>query len=110
MAEWWLDSGGNNLLKGVPGDADNPPVLEDALIVAFLQEQPEARNSFNRLVPTMLQDEQLRLMTFTEGEPTLTSIIHDRIGDSFQHRLNTQKIRTSGPSGGGNWAPPPMKG
>jgi len=100
--EWWINSSGVNLLKGVYDSLDNPIVLADEAIVEFLMEINAARDSFNRIVPTMLPEEQARLMHITEGMPQLKALVYDRVSDAFQHRLNTQRIRTSGPHGGGN--------
>ena len=108
--EWWFDNSGQNLLKGVVGDVNNHIRLADEAIVDFLMEIQDARDSFNRLVPTMLPAEQDRLKALIAGAPTLAPLIHDRVSDNFQHRMNTMSIRTSGPRGGGSWAPPPFKG
>ena len=102
--EWWLTKSGDNLLQGVPGDATNPPLLTDDMIVEFLMQIPESRASFDRLVPNMLPEEQARLAILTEGAVSLTPLLRDTIADNFQHRFNTSGIRR-----GGGWAPPPFK-
>lgn len=95
--EWWFNNSGLNLLKGVAGDASNPLRLSDATIVLFLRTIPASRSSFNRVVPNMLEDEQIRLMRLAESAQFLLPVAVD---DAFQHRLNTEGVRTAGRFGG----------
>ena len=97
IGEWWHTNEGDNLLAGVVGDTDNPIRLPNDYIVAFLSRIPEARASFNRLVPQMLPAEQTRLNALA----LFTGYFDPRIElDTFQHCLNTQRILTCGPRGG----------
>lgn len=99
MSEWWISGTGVNMLKGVEDDTTNLPRLRDEVIVDFLRRIPAARDSFNRLYPTMLPEEKERLdrlssSAFRRLEDTST------IEDRFQKRLNSAPIRTTGPRGG----------
>jgi len=97
--EWWIDDAGRNTLKGVYDDPDNPVVLPDEYILDFLRTIPEARESFNRLYPTMLPEEKERLDTLSMSalyiQPDI-KVVEDR----FQARQNTVGIHTTGPNGG----------
>ena len=59
--EWWLTDIGQNLLAGSYVDADNPILLDDEQILDFLRRIPAARESFNRLFPSMDSSSQERL-------------------------------------------------
>lgn len=87
------------MLKGVEGDDTNPIRLKDEVIIDFLRRIPAARDSFNRLYPSMLDEEKERLDTLSVSakyaQPDFTAV-----EDSFQRRLNTAVIRTTGPRGG----------
>lgn len=96
--EWWFNNSGLNLLKGVEGDTSNPIRLSDATIVLFLRTIPAARSSFNRVVPSMLEDEQIRLRAIAEGSAQY--MLPVAVDDAFQHRLNTEGVRTAGRFGG----------
>ena len=96
--DWWYNNSGLNLLKGVVGDEDNPIRLPDASIVNFLRRIPAARDSFNRLVPNMLEDEQIRLRKLAESCTHLdTGYLYE---DEYQSRQNAQGVRTAGRFGG----------
>lgn len=99
MSEWWINNSGLNLLKGVEGDDTNPPRLADHIIVAFLRQHPQARTSFNRLVPNMLPDEQERLNALA-GSATFLQVDNTTLSDSFQASQNKAGIRTTGRRGG----------
>lgn len=98
--EWWINNIGDNTLKGVEGDDCNPPRLEAAMIYDILREIPEARDSYNRLYPRMLPEEQARLDEITQG--IVTYVVDDPkfIEDNFQASQNTVGIQTKGPKGG----------
>jgi len=99
MAEWWINNSGLNLLKGVEDDEDNPPRLTDAFIVDFLRRIPAARDSFNRLVPNMLEEEQERLLALaTSAEFVMQD--PQVVEDAFQASQNKAGVRTTGPRGG----------
>lgn len=99
MGEWWFNNSNLNLLKGVEDDDTNPIRLSDETIVDFLRRIPAARLSFNRLVPSMLEDEQARLRVLASAaqRPMVdTSTTHD----NFQANQNKAGVRTTGPRGG----------
>ena len=101
MPEWWTNNTGDNLLKGVEDDDDNLPRLSNTMIYELLLTIQEARDSFNRLYPTMLPDEQLRLDEITVGVVSI-HIAEDPqdIEDSFQEGQNKAGVQTAGPKGG----------
>lgn len=66
---WWFDNQNRNNLSGIPGDADNPAILPDHVIVDFLLNIPIAKQDFKVLVPTMLPEEQVRLNGITARNP-----------------------------------------
>lgn len=103
--EWWFQGGGENMLKGVEGDLDNPPRLTGEQITEFLQQIPQAMASYNRIYPTLLPEEQARLDSIVGGAPSLIPLTLDTIADNFQHRMNTPRLQR-----GGGWAPPPFEG
>lgn len=98
--EWWYNNSGLNLLKGVEGDTDNPIRLPDATIIQFLRTIPAARDSFNRLVPTMLPEEQDRLRGAIAVSATYMLPDYKQAEDRFQARQNTVGVRTAGRYGG----------
>lgn len=108
VLEWWYIDTGLNMLAGIPGDVDNPARLTDEEIAMFLSHIPAARDSFERIVPNMLPEEQERLTYLASGMPHFLALDPKDIDDNFQHRLNTMSVKTAGPRGGGSWAPPPM--
>ena len=97
--EFWIDNVGQNLLKGIEGDDSNPPRLALADILDFLRRIPESRDSFNRLYPLLLPEEQERLEPVIQGARFVIPD-HKAIQDDFQRRQNTAGIRTTGPYGG----------
>lgn len=99
MTEWWFSQGVNQL-KGAFGYPDNNPVLPDDLIVLFLQKYPEAKESFERLFPTMLPEEQNRLSELREAgnyQPPLEGI---EATDYYMNKTNTAGIYHTGLYGG----------
>lgn len=100
MSEWWYSNGNVNLLKGVKDDTSNPPRLTDAAIIDFLRRIPEARESFNRVVPTMLPEERERLEAIATGSARYVQPDYKKVEDDFQARLNKAGVRTAGPRGG----------
>lgn len=96
--DWWYNNSGLNLLKGVEGDVNNPIRLPSATIIDFLRRIPAARDSFNRLVPNMLEEEQIRLRKLAESCPSLDTGY--RYEDDFQALQNRQGVRTTGRFGG----------
>lgn len=102
-SEWWFNEAGDNMLKGVEGDPDNPIRISDEDIVDFLMHIPQARFSFDRLLPTMLPAEQDRLNYVVSGAAGPWPLTWDNISDHFQHRFNISGVRR-----GGGWCPPPF--
>ena len=98
--EWWYNNSGLNLLKGVEGDESNPIRLSNQLIIDFLRRIPASRDSFNRIVPTMLEDEQIRLQWIANGSARLLAADYKKVEDDFQAKQNTVGVRTSGRYGG----------
>lgn len=99
MAEWWFNNSGLNLLKGVEDDTDNPPRLPVDFIIDFLRRIPAARDSFNRLVPNMLEGEQERLRAMVSSA-NLIMPDYKAVEDAFQAAHNKVGVRTTGRYGG----------
>lgn len=99
MTEWWYSQGNVNMLKGVEGDTSNPPRLTDAQILDFLRRFRVARESFNRLLPTMLPEEQERLDRLSMSAKYVQPD-YKKVEDDFQSRFNKAGVRTAGPRGG----------
>lgn len=100
-AEWWYDDTGTNMLKGVEGDEDNPILLQDNMIVDFLSTIPAALDSFNRVVPTMLSEEQDRLYALASGIPKYTYQNEKTFHDTVQSTWNRSGVRLERPKGRG---------
>ena len=98
MREWWINDIGQNTLKGVEEDSTNPIVLPDETVLHFLRRIPASRDSFERLVPTMLPDERTRLEALALNAPMIVD--EKDVSDQFQRRLNSQGLFTTGPRGG----------
>ena len=98
--EWWFNNSGLNLLKGVEGDESNPIRLSDVLIIDFLRRNPAARESFNRLVPNMLDEEQVRLRAIASGSAKYRYSDYTQVEDNFQSLSNKVGIQTTGRFGG----------
>ena len=100
-AEWWFDDSGANLLKGVDGDPDNPLLMWDDMIVDFLSTIPAALESFNRVVPTMLVDEQTRLNALAVGVPKYNYRNEKTFHDNVQKNWNKSGVHLEKPKGRG---------
>jgi len=100
-AEWWYDDTGANLLKGVEGDPDNPIQLHGDMIVDFLSTIPAALDSFNRVVPTMLPEEQERLNALAVGIPKYDYQNPKTFHDTVQRNWNKSGVRLEKPKGRG---------
>lgn len=98
--EWWFNNTGLNMLKGVEGDASNPPRLVDTDIIHFVRTIPASRASYNRLVPFMLPEEQARLAAITCCAAQFIQPDFTRVEDDFQASQNKVGIYTTGPRGG----------
>ena len=98
MGEWWLNNSGLNLLKGVEDDEDNPIRLSSVMILSFLRTIPAARDSFNRLMPSMLEEEQERLRGLAISAQFVQPD-YKAVEDAFQSAQNKAGVH-AGPSGG----------
>ena len=99
---FWICDDGDNWLKGVEGDPDNPPRLPSAMIQSILTSIPESRNSFNYWFPMLLPAEQERLTIIIEGTTQYLKQDPTKTSDDFMKTLNTMGVHTCGPRGGGN--------
>lgn len=105
MAEpygYWTWNQTKNALAGVEGDPDNPVVLHEDFIVDSLMRSRIAADQFCRLFPTMLPEEQARLLDILERRPRAKHLIRNpqSFYDAVQKRDTTSGIRLSGPRGG----------
>lgn len=87
------------MLKGVPGDPNNPPRLLDNFIIYCLQTSQEARDEFDRVVPSLLPAERDRMIDLLERNPGPSQLLKDPqvVDDDFQRTMNTQGVRTRMP-------------
>jgi len=97
---WWYNNSGLNLLKGVEGDDTNPIRLTSAEILDFLRRIPQARASFNEIVPTMLEKEQERLRALAGGATKFFIADYKSVEDLFQANQNKAGVQTCGKRGG----------
>ena len=95
---WWVVNG-VNYLGGIVGDAENPAVICDEWIIAMLHRYPESREDFNAVVPTMLAEEQDRLTTLIEKNPSVNLTLVDArvVSDYVQSKHNRAGVRTQIP-------------
>lgn len=102
MDNWWIATGNQNMLKGVPGDAQNPAKLPDDYIVDFYSRIPQAKTDFHVLYPSLLPEERNRLSTLLADNPqaSLSPMSPRDREDAFQKNWNTAGIYTTGPLGG----------
>lgn len=98
--EWWLNSSGDCLLKGVEDDPTNPIRLGDAYILDFLRRYQEARNSYNRLWAVLTTGEQERLAPLAKQAQDYVYVMEHTLEDAIQNQANTVGIHTCGPMGG----------
>lgn len=96
MSNYWIRDNGQNTLKGIEGDADNPAVLPDILILDLLSEgNQKAREDFLTIVPTLSQEEQDRLNNLYAFSTPPRAYPQDR-EDQFQSSMNSLIVRTGG--------------
>ena len=96
MPNYWIRDNGQNTLKGVEGDMDNPAVLPDLLILDLLSEgNQKAREDFLAILPTMTQIEQDRLNNLYAFSTPPRVYPQDR-EDNFQSSMNSLIVRTGG--------------
>jgi len=98
--EWWDSDTGQNMLAGVEGDVDNPPLLPSDYIIAFLQKIPAARSSLKRMVGNMLPEEQDRLLSLLATAEANPVVDPTMLADQFQLDWNRQGVLTTGRYGG----------
>ena len=111
MNEWWITHNGINMLSGLDyfneetgmydNDPTNPARLNRYDIIEFLKTIPLARSSFDRLYPTMSDEEKVRLDEIAKASKYMMKEPQS-VEDTFQKRVNTQGIYTTGRRGGGN--------
>ena len=96
MPNYWIRDNGQNTLKGIAGDMDNPAVLPDTLILDLLSEgNQKAREDYLTIVPTMTQTEQDRLNNLYAFSTPPRVYPQDR-EDQFQGSMNSLVVRTGG--------------
>ncbi len=102
---FWINNNGINTLKGVPGDLDNRPVLQDETILKAFRSSQIARDDLCVLLPSLLPEEQDRLTSLFNENKYLSQLIRSgqEIADSEQRRFNTIPVYTAGPRGGGGY-------
>ncbi len=99
MAEWWVNNVGQNLLKGVEGDATNPILLADEAIASFFDRIPEARASYIRIRTSLLPAEVTRLNALLAMALAIETDL-TKLTDAHQSKWNKAGIRTAGRYGG----------
>lgn len=104
LVNYWNRIGDNeNTLRGVPGDPDNPVRLPDDFIIFALQTSTEARAAFDKILPSLLPEEQARLQKILDDHPDVRFVEDSQnIADATQRIHNRAGIYTTGPRGGGN--------
>ncbi len=114
---YWITSTGYNTLKGVPGDASNPPVLDDDAILKALQRSQKAVDDFNKMLPLLLLEERQRLEVLVEENPQLVLPLYkpaETRDARFMSAMTRIPVYTAGKGvgrgyGGGRAAPTPKK-
>ena len=99
MAEWWINNSGQNFLKGIPGDTDNPALLDDQTIATFFNKYPQAVASYQRMRLGLLDEEQERLDALLSMALALNTEPHS-FSDAVQNNWNKVGVRTAGRYGG----------
>ena len=98
---FWVDDNGRNTLKGILGDPDNPAVLTDAFIVNGLNRTLKAVEDFNKILPTLLPEEQDRLNALITENPLLVKTLPlESADDTLQRSFNAVPVYTLGRRGG----------
>ncbi len=92
MENFWIRPDGQNTLKGVEEDITNPPILPSYLILEFLSnDNQKARDDFLRLLPSMSEEEQLRLKeiyAFSTKPKDYPQIVEDKFQKTMGTRIN----------------------
>ena len=93
MSNFWIRPSGQNTLKGVEDDVNNPPVLPAYLILEFLSnDNQKAREDFLALLPMMNEEETLRLQeiyAFSTAPKDYPQIVEDKFQKAMGTRINT---------------------
>jgi len=93
VSNYWIRESGQNTLKGVEGDPDNPPVLPANIILEFLSDgNQKARDDFQALLPSMTYEEQLRLneiFSFSTSPKEFPQIVEDKFQKAMAPRVNS---------------------
>lgn len=100
MAEWWVNNVGQNLLKGVFDDPQNPIRLSDMMIASFFDKIPEAADSYRRMRGGLLEEERARLDPLLAMADSLEMDESHARTDRIQANWNKAGIRTMGRFGG----------
>ena len=97
MSNFWINSSGQNTLKGSENNPLNLPVLTDIMILEFLKMYPKAREDFNQLLPSMLPEEQFRLESLIQEHPSVmrTEKYQQVQEDDFQSSMNNLRINST---------------
>jgi hypothetical protein len=90
---YWTFNNNKNGLAGVVGDADNPAVLDEDFIVHALHTSRIAACQFERLFPTLLPEEQARLLDILARRPKARYLISNP--QDYNDRYLRQSIRQS---------------
>lgn len=95
---FWIDNNGNNTLRGIPGDPDNPAVLPDFHIVNALQRTQRAHDDLQKILPTLLPEEQERINDLIALNPYLVKTIDKTApsDDNVQKRFNDIPVYFAG--------------
>ena len=92
MSNYWIRENGQNTLKGVNGDFENPLILPDHLILEFLSDgNQKAREDFQALLSSMLPEEQDRLRAiyaYSTPPRKYTQAIEDDFQSSMAPKVN----------------------
>lgn len=99
---WWTWNNHYNGLAGVPGDPDNPAVLHEDYIIYSLKTSRVAVAQFERMFPTLLPEEQERLLDILDRHPFARRLFRDNhiFYDMLTSQSAREGIRTvQGPSG-----------
>jgi len=95
---WWIDANGRNTLRGDPDDPENLPILMDEFIIDSYHRSAQARADFNRMLPSMLPGEQVRLRAILSDNAYLVRPLESRSADErFQTAMNRIPVYTAGP-------------
>lgn len=92
MSNYWIRANGQNTLKGIEGDFENPAVLPSHLILEFLSDgNQKARDDFQALLPSMSSEERERLeaiYAYSTPPQKYIQTIEDDFQSSMAPRVN----------------------